>query len=87
MKYEFAPSIIGIALTALVLIAFATNAAYYLTRLYKEYKKRQAKQQAWQDGIAEELEKTKDGLNYIDRYRRDIMSRLSELEETPKDSA
>ncbi|MCP4100450.1 MAG: hypothetical protein GY750_03325, partial [Lentisphaerae bacterium] len=76
-----------IALTALVLIAFATNAAYYLTGLYKEYQKRQAKQQAWQDGITEELEKTKDGLNYIDRYRRDIMSRLSELEETPKDSA
>ncbi|MCP4100433.1 MAG: hypothetical protein GY750_03240, partial [Lentisphaerae bacterium] len=58
VKYKFAPSIIGIALTALVLIAFATNAAYYLTGLYKEYQKRQAKQQAWQDGITEELEKT-----------------------------
>ncbi len=87
VKYEFASRIVGIVLTTLLLIILAVNMAYCLAGFYKKYQKRQAKQQAWQDGITEELEKTKDGLNYIDRYRRDIMSRLSELEETPKDSA
>ncbi|MCP3965464.1 MAG: hypothetical protein GY718_03795 [Lentisphaerae bacterium] len=87
VKYEFAPRIVGIVLTTLLLIILAVNMAYCLAGFYKKYQKRQAKQQAWQDHITKELGKTKDGLNYIDRYRRDIMSRLSELEETPKDSA
>ncbi len=86
VKYEFAPSIIGIALTALVLIAFATNAAYYLTGLYKEYKKRQAKQQAWQDHITKELGKTKDCLDWFETHRQEACRRLTQVERDLKES-
>ncbi|MCP4073680.1 MAG: hypothetical protein GY742_18400 [Hyphomicrobiales bacterium] len=86
VKYEFALGVIGIVLTALVLIALATNAAYYLAELYKEYKKRQAKQQAWQDHITKELGKTKDCFDWFERHRQEACHRLTRVERDLKES-